>query len=30
MTHTYFYNADGEFLILPQEGRLRTVTRLCR
>ena len=26
MTHTYFYNADGEFLILPQEGRLRIVT----
>jgi homogentisate 1,2-dioxygenase len=26
MTDTFFYNADGEFLILPQEGRLRVVT----
>ena len=26
MTDTYFYNADGEFLIVPQDGRLRFVT----
>ncbi len=26
MTDTYFYNADGEFLVVPQEGRLRFVT----
>lgn len=26
MTDTYFYNADGEFLIVPQEGSLRFIT----
>ncbi len=26
MTDTYFYNADGEFLVVPQEGCLRFVT----
>jgi len=26
MTDTYFYNADGEFLVVPQDGRLRFVT----
>jgi homogentisate 1,2-dioxygenase len=26
MTDTYFYNAEGEFLVVPQEGRLRFVT----
>jgi homogentisate 1,2-dioxygenase len=26
MTNTYFYNADGEMLIVPQEGRLRMMT----
>ena len=26
MTDTYFYNADGEFLIVPQNGRLRFIT----
>ncbi len=26
MTNTYFYNADGELLIVPQDGRLRIVT----
>ena len=26
MTDTYFYSADSEFLILPQEGRLRIAT----
>jgi len=26
MTDTYCYNADGEFLILPQIGRLRVIT----
>jgi len=26
MTDTYFYNADGEFLVVPQQGRLRLVT----
>jgi len=26
MTDTYFYNADGEFLVVPQEGRIRFVT----
>ncbi len=26
MTNTYFYNADGEMLIVPQEGRLRFST----
>ncbi|MBT8250785.1 MAG: homogentisate 1,2-dioxygenase [Acidimicrobiia bacterium] len=26
MTDTYFYNADGEFLVVPQEGGLRFVT----
>ena len=26
MTDTYFYNADGELLVVPQEGRLRFVT----
>ncbi len=28
MTNRAFYNADGEMLILPQEGRLRFVTEL--
>jgi homogentisate 1,2-dioxygenase len=28
MTDRYFYNADGEMLILPQQGRLRLVTEL--
>ncbi len=26
MTNTYFYDADGELLIVPQDGRLRIVT----
>jgi homogentisate 1,2-dioxygenase len=26
MTHEYFYNADGEMLFVPQEGRLRFAT----
>jgi homogentisate 1,2-dioxygenase len=26
MTNTYFYDADGELLIVPQQGRLRIVT----
>ncbi len=26
MTNTYFYNADGELLIVPQDGRLRFAT----
>ena len=26
MTNTFFYNADGELLIVPQQGRLRIVT----
>ena len=26
MSDTYFYNADGEMLIMPQEGRLRIAT----
>jgi len=26
MTNTYFYNADGEMLVVPQEGRLRFAT----
>ena len=26
MTDTYFYNADGEFLVVPQEGSLRFIT----
>ena len=26
MTTTYFYNADGEMLVVPQQGRLRFVT----
>ncbi len=26
MTNTYFYNADGEMLVVPQQGRLRFVT----
>lgn len=26
MADTFFYNADGEFLIVPQDGRLRIVT----
>lgn len=30
MTHSAFYNADGELLILPQQGRLRLVTELGR
>src|SRR5258706_8311405 len=28
MTDRYFYNADGEMLILPQQGRARFVTEL--
>lgn len=28
MTHNYFYNADGELLIVPQEGRLLFATEL--
>ena len=28
MTDRYFYNADGEMLILPQQGRVRFVTEL--
>jgi homogentisate 1,2-dioxygenase len=28
MTDRYFYNADGEMLIVPQQGRLRLVTEL--
>ncbi len=28
MTDRYFYNADGEMLIVPQQGRLRFVTEL--
>jgi homogentisate 1,2-dioxygenase len=30
MTDEYFYNADGELLIVPQEGRLRLFTELGR
>ncbi len=26
MTNTYFYNADGEMMVVPQEGRLRFAT----
>ncbi|NIM02453.1 MAG: homogentisate 1,2-dioxygenase, partial [Acidobacteria bacterium] len=26
MTNTYFYNADGELLIVPQQGALRIAT----
>ena len=26
MTDTYFYNADGELMIMPQQGRLRVIT----
>ena len=28
MTDRYFYNADGEMLVLPQQGRIRLVTEL--
>jgi homogentisate 1,2-dioxygenase len=28
MTDRYFYNADGEMLLVPQQGRLRLVTEL--
>ena len=28
MTDRYFYNADGELLLVPQHGRLRLVTEL--
>src|SRR3546814_5142774 len=28
MKNRYFYNADGEMLIVPQEGRLRLATEL--
>ena len=30
MLHRYFYNADGELLIVPQEGRLQIDTELGR
>ncbi len=30
MQHRYFYNADGELLIVPQQGRLRIDTELGR
>jgi homogentisate 1,2-dioxygenase len=30
MTDRYFYNADGEMLIVPQQGRLRLATELGR
>ena len=30
MTDRYFYNADGELLIVPQQGRLRLLTELGR
>ena len=30
MTDRYFYDADGELLIVPQQGRLRLVTELGR
>ena len=30
MVHRYFYDADGELLIVPQQGRLRLATELGR
>lgn len=28
MTNNYFYNADGDFLFVPEQGRLRLITEL--